>query len=223
MDGVRWWRPALLVAVLAVGVVAALTVGTPPIEEIRGAVAAAGWAGPALYVAAYVLISLTPAPASVLSIGAGVLFGFAVGVPVVLVAAILGAAGGFAVGRLLGRGTVTRWQGRLTERGGLGADRLARLDALLDRNGLLAVLGVRFVPVLPFAVMNIACGLTAVRTRDYLLGSAIGMAPGALALVGIGAYGGDPGSLPFLLSVGGLVLLLACGAVVARRRRVPAQ
>lgn len=221
VKAVRWWRPALLVAVLAVGALAALTVGIPPIEDIRAAVAAAGWAGPALYVAAYVVISLTPAPASVLSIGAGVLFGFAVGVPVVLVAAVIGAAGGFAMGRLLGRGTVTRWQGRLTERGGMGADRLARLDAMLGRNGLLAMIGIRFVPILPFAVMNVACGLTALRRRDYLLGSAIGMTPGALALVGIGAYGGDPGSLPFLLSVGGLVVLLGCGAVVAGRRRVP--
>lgn len=216
----RWWRPVLLVAVLAVGTVVALTVGIPPIEDVRSTVSAAGWTGPLLYVAAYVLLSLTPAPASVLSVGAGVLFGFAVGVPVVLVAAVLGAAGGFAVGRLLGRDSVIRWQRRLGERGGIGADRMDRFDAMIDRNGLLAIIGVRFVPVLPFAVTNIACGMAAFRTRDYLLGSAIGMTPGALGLVGIGAYGSDPGSLPFLASAGGLLLLLTCGAVVARWRRV---
>lgn len=216
----RWWRPTLLVTVVAVGALVALTVGVPPIEEVRAAVAAAGWAGPALYVAAYVALSITPAPASVLSIGAGVLFGFGIGVPVVLVAAVLGAAAGFAIGRGLGRDTVLRWQRRLVARG--GGQRLDRLDALLGRSGLFAMIGIRFVPILPFAVMNIACGLTALRTRDYLLGSAIGMTPGALALVGIGAYGRDPGSLPFLISVGGLVVLISCGALVARRRRMPA-
>lgn len=215
---VRWWRPALLVALLVVGAVVAFTVGVPPIEDIRSAVAAAGWAGPALYAAAYVALSLTPTPASVLSIGAGVLFGFAVGVPLVLVSAVVGAAGGFAIGRGLGRDTVFRWQGRLVERGGVGAVRLAQLDDLLGRDGLLAMIGVRFVPILPFAVMNIACGLTSIRTRDYLLGSAIGMAPGVIGLVGVGAYGGDPLSLPFLLSVGGLLVLVTSGALVARRR-----
>lgn len=206
----RWWRPALLAAIVAAAVVVALVVGVPPLADIRGAVAAAGWAGPVLFAALYAALSLTPVPATVLTVGAGVLFGWTVGVPVVMAGAFTGAAVGFLLARHLGRSALD----------GVGGDRLARLDDLLRRRGLLAVLAVRMIPVLPFAMINMACGLSALRTRDYLVGSGLGMLPAVTAFVGIGAYGADPGSLPFLVSAAGLALLLVGGAVLARRRRL---
>lgn len=206
----RWWKPALLGAFVVAAAVVALTVGVPPLPEVRAVIAGAGWAGPVLFAALYAGLSLTPVPATVLSIGAGVLFGWAVGVPVVMAGAFTGAAIGFLLARQLGR----------TALDGVGGERLARLDAFLRRRGLIAVLIVRMVPILPFAVINMACGLSALRTRDYLVGSAIGMLPAVTAFVGIGAYGTEPGSLPFLVSAGGLALLLVGGAVLARRRRL---
>jgi uncharacterized membrane protein YdjX (TVP38/TMEM64 family) len=97
--------------------------------------------------------------------------------------------------------------------------RLRRLDALLERRGLVAVIGVRLVPMLPFAALNYACGLTAVRPRDYLLGTAVGILPGATAYVTIGAYGATPGSISFVLGLGGLVVLVIGGMVAASRAR----
>lgn len=213
----RWWRPVLLVVLLIAAAAVALTVGVPPLEEIRGWVAGAGWAGPVLYAALYAGLSLTPAPASVLSIGGGVLFGIGVGLPVVMAGAITGAVAGFALARTLGRGGVERFQ----ERAGLGTARLAQLDALLRRRGLLAIIGIRMAPVVPFAVLNMGCGLTALSARDYVIGSAVGMTPAAAAFVAVGAYGADPGSAPFLLSVGGLAGLIVVGAVLGRRRSSP--
>lgn len=206
----RWWRPVLLGVIVVAAVVVALVVGVPPLADVRAAVAAAGWAGPALFAALYAGLSLTPVPATVLSIGAGVLFGFPLGVPVVMAGAFTGATVGFLLARHLGRSALD----------GIGGERLARLDDLLRRRGLLAVLAVRMVPVLPFAVINMACGLSALRTRDYLVGTGLGMLPAVTAFVGIGAYGTEPGSLPFLVSAGGLALLLVGGAVLARRRRL---
>lgn len=210
---VRWWRPVLLLLLVAALAGATFTVGVPPIEEIRSWVRAAGWAGPVVYAALYAGLSLTPTPASVLSVGAGALFGLAVGLPVAMVGAILGATAGFALARWLGRSTMER----------VGRDRLARLDDLLRRRGLLAMIGIRLAPILPFAIINMACGLTAVRGRDYVLGSAVGMTPGAAAFVAIGAFGADPTSAPFLLSLGGLVGLIAIGVVVTRRRPASAE
>lgn len=206
----RWWRPALLGAFVVAAAAVALTVGVPPVAELRAAVTGAGWAGPVLYAALYAGLSLTPVPATVLSVGAGVLFGWAVGVPVVMAGAFTGATIGFLLARHLGRAALD----------GVGGERLARLDSLLRHHGLVAVLVVRTVPVLPFAVVNMACGLSGLRTRDYLVGTAVGMLPAVTAFVGVGAYGTDPGSLPFLLSAGGLALLLVGGAVIARRRRL---
>jgi uncharacterized membrane protein YdjX (TVP38/TMEM64 family) len=211
----RWWRPALLVLIVLAAIGVALVVGVPPLEEIRGWVAGAGWAGPVVFAAVYAGLSLTPVPVSVLSIGSGVLFGLGTGLPAALAGAITGAAAGFALARRLGRGSMVRLQ----ERAGPGAARLAALDSLLRRRGLITVISIRLAPVLPFAVLNMGCGLTAVRPRDYTVGSAIGMTPGATALVAVGAYGAEPGSLPFLLSLGGLAVVLVGGAVVARRRR----
>lgn len=209
MNG-RWWiRPLLLLAVIATGVAVAYTVGIPPIEEIRIWVDRAGWAAPALFAAIYAALTLTPALATVLSIAAGVLFGLPVGLTVVMVGATVGAAAGFALARVLGRDAVAR----------IDSERRQRLDALLRRHGLLAVIGVRLVPLLPFAALNYACGLSAVRPRDYLLGTAVGILPAATAFVTIGAFGTTPGSLPFLLAVGGLLVLVVTGAVVLRRRR----
>ena len=123
--------------------------------------------------------------------------------------AVVSAVGAFALSRALGRGAVER----------VDSDRLRRLDALFRRRGLVAVIGVRLVPLLPFSALNYACGLTAVRARDYVLGTAIGILPGATAYVTIGAYGATPGSAPFLVAVGGLAVLAVGGGVVARRRR----
>lgn len=86
------------------------------------------------------------------------------------------------------------------------------MDALLRRRGLLAVIGVRLIPVLPFTAINYAAGLTAVGTRDYVMGTAVGIVPGTVAWVALGSYGTEPASWPFAAAVAALVLLSAGGA-----------
>lgn len=199
----------VLALLVLAGTVTVLALGVPSVEELRGRVGSTGWVAPLVFVAVYALLTLTPAPAAVLSVAAGVLFGPGGGLAVVMAGALLSAAGAFALARRLGRDAVT----------GLDSDRLRRLDATLRRRGLLAVTGARLVPLLPFTALNYACGLTAVRTRDYLLGTAVGILPGAAAYVTAGAYGTEPGSAPFLLAVGGLAVLTVGGIVVGRRRR----
>jgi uncharacterized membrane protein YdjX (TVP38/TMEM64 family) len=205
----RWVRPALLAALVVAGVVVALTVDLPPLAEIRAWVRSAGWAGPVLYAVGFAAVSLTPAPATVLTVGAGALFGWWVGLPVALAGALGGAYLGFGLARTLGRDTVQ----------GLVGTRMARLDGLLGRRGLLAVIFVRLVPTGPFAVVNTACGLSAVRVRHYVIGTAIGMLPGIAAFVGVGAFGATPWSTPFLVAVLALAVLVAGGTLLSRRRR----
>ncbi|WP_214406299.1 TVP38/TMEM64 family protein [Pseudonocardia lacus] len=203
----RWVRPALLVALVATGAVLALTVGVPPLSDIQQWVRAAGWAGPVLYAAIAAVASLSPGPATVLTIGSGVLFGWPGGVPVALSASLTSALINFTLTRTLGRATVR----------GLAGARLERLDAALSRRGLLAVVGIRLVPMAPFAIVNAACGLSGVRVRDYALGTALGLLPGTVTFVAVGAFGTSPGSVPFLITLAGLAVLIGGAAIAARR------
>lgn len=206
----RWWiRPLALLVAVAAGIAVALTIGIPSVDQIQAWVGRAGWAAPVLFAVTYAALTLTPTPATVTSVAAGVLFGLPVGLAVVLAGAVTGSAAGFALARSLGRDTVAKVDSR----------QLARLDALLVRRGLIAVIGVRLVPVLPFAAVNYACGLTALRPRDYLLGTTVGILPAATAYVTIGAFGAAPGSTPFLLAVAGVAGLTVIGLISVDRHR----
>lgn len=206
----RWWvRPLVFGALVATGVGVATAVDLPTVENLRAGVAGAGWAAPALYAALYAALTLTPTPATALSIAAGLLFGLPEGLAVVMTGALIGAGSAFGISRALGRQAVAR----------LDSHRLRRLDELLRRRGLLTVIGVRLLPLLPFGPLNYACGLTDVGVRDYLLGTAVGILPAAIAFVTIGSYGLTPGSTPFLVAVGGVALLTLAGAVAGGRRR----
>jgi uncharacterized membrane protein YdjX (TVP38/TMEM64 family) len=184
-----------------------LIAGLPSVEEIHNWVQQAGWTAPILYAVAYAALTLAPVPATVLTITAGILFGLPLGIAVALAGVGAGAGIAFALARVLGRDAVAR----------IDSARLHRLDALLRRRGVLAVIGVRLVPLLPFAALNYACGLSAVRTRDYLLGTAVGVLPAVTAYVTIGAFGATPGSTPVLLAVGGLAALTVIGTLRSRR------
>ena len=208
LPAVRWARPLALLAVVAAGVAVALAIGVPPIEEVRAAVDSAGSGAPVLYVLLYAALTLTPTPATLTSITAGVLFGLPLGLLVVLAGAVTGSAVGFGLARVLGRDAVRA----------LDSQQLQRLDRLLRRRGLVAVIGIRLVP-LPFAAVNYACGLSALRLRDYLLGTAVGILPGATAYVTVGAFGATPDSVPFLLAVAGVAALTLVGAALVRRSR----
>lgn len=182
----RWWRPVLLVTLVIAGSAVLLVTGWPTVEGVRATTAAAGWAAPVLFTLLFVGFTLVPAPATVMGIAAGVLFGLPVGLATTMTAVAAGSLIGFVLSRALGREVVA---------------------------------GGRLLPVIPFPVLSYACGLTAIRLRDYLAGSVLGVLPSAVAFVTIGAYGGDPGSVPFLVAVAGLVVLTVAALVASRTRR----
>ena len=69
---------------------------------------------------------------------------------------------------------------RTTIRDLLGA-RLNRIGAVVQRRGLVAVVLVRLVPIAPFPIVNLALGALRVPILPFVLGTVIGMMPGALA------------------------------------------
>lgn len=209
LDRLALFRLALLVALIAAGTVVVLVVGVPGQHDLRQQFAQTGVAGMLGFSGLYAVLTLTPVPAGVLTIAAGVVFGLLPGTLIVIVGATTGAVAAFYLGRRLGRDGVAN----------LGGKRLAALDRMLRRRGVLSVVLVRLVPLFPYAAVNYLSGLTAVRPRDYLIGTVIGIIPAGVAYVAVGAYGAHPGSAPFLISLAVLLALTGGSLYVARRRR----
>ncbi len=78
---------------------------------------------------------------------------------------------------------------------------------------------VRMVPLFPFNVLNLVSGVTALRFRDYVLATAVGIVPGTVLLAAAGGSIDDPTSPVFIGAVVGFVLLAVIGGLVARRMR----
>lgn len=205
MSRVTLLKALALLALVSGGVVLAVVLGTPDMLAVKTRIHAAGLWGPVLFFAGYAVLALIPWPKAVLTAAGGAVFGLWGGAALSLAAALVGAIVSFGLGRLLGREAVDR----------LTRGRLERVDALLRDHGLSAVLVVRLVPLVPFTAVNYASGLSGVRFRDYLVGSAIGMVPGSLAYAAVGAYGTEPWGL--VTAGSALVLLVAGGAWWARR------
>jgi uncharacterized membrane protein YdjX (TVP38/TMEM64 family) len=132
--------------------------------------AAGGW-GPLVFVGVYAAAMCALVPSAPLTVLGAVLFGPYKGFALVWVAGVLGSAGCFALARRVGRNFAVRHAG----------SRFRALDAVVERRGFSAVLLLRLANI-PFTPASFGLGLTAVRFRDYLLGTALGIVPGCLAV-----------------------------------------
>lgn len=171
-----WLRFALLGLLLVVATVVALTVDRPGVPALQGWLDGAGPLGWAAVVLGASGALMTPVPRTALSVLLGAAAGFPAGLAVAVVAGWLGGMGGFVLGRHLGRDAVARVAGR----------RLARADRLFRDRGFLAVVLARMSPV-PFWVVSYAAGLSSIRWLPATLGTVVGVVPGAVLHVGIGA------------------------------------
>lgn len=133
----------------------------------------------ALFVLIYIVATVAFIPATPLTLAAGAIFGVATGSLLVSVGSTLGASAAFFVGRGLARdwikAKISAWP------------RFLALDAALGERGFLIVLLTRLSPAFPFFLLNYAYGVSAVRPREYILGSWIGMMPATVAYVYIGS------------------------------------
>jgi len=132
-----------------------------------------------LFGVAYIPAAVLLMPAWVLTLGAGFVFGVAQGTVIVSLGSTAGAAAAFIVARTVGHDWVAE---RLAERPTLGA--VARA---VENDAFKVVLLTRLSPLLPFNLLNYAFGLSPVPFRTYVLASWIGMLPGTIMYVAVGA------------------------------------
>src|SRR3989339_215414 len=153
---------AAVVTVRFTGVREILTV-----EKLGAWLAAAGPWAPLAFILVYALGVCLFIPGTLLTALGAAIYGPYWGFVYVWVAAMLGAAGAFLIGRYLGRDFAASLIG----------DRLKKYDEAIERNGFATVLYLRLV-YFPFTPMNFGMGLTRVRFRDYFFGTALGIIVG---------------------------------------------
>ncbi len=170
---------------------------------------------PLLVVVAFVIGCLLMVPVMLLIAVTGIVFGIFPGALYALAGTLCAAAAGYGFGAVLGRDAARRL---------LGA-RLNRLSRRVARHGTVAMILIRLLPLAPFGVVNMACGASHIRLRDYLLGTLIGILPGVLLTTAfahnlmLALYRPSQQTLGILL----IVVLLLVGFAIGVRRLLQRQ
>jgi uncharacterized membrane protein YdjX (TVP38/TMEM64 family) len=134
-----------------------------------------------IFIAAYVLATIMLVPGSILTVGAGFVFGLGWGLFAVSIGSTIGAALAFLISRFVARKKI--------EAIAKGNEDFRRIDKAIGEQGAKLILLLRLSPLIPFNLSNYFYGLTAVRFWPYVLASWIGMLPGALLYVYLGTAG----------------------------------
>jgi uncharacterized membrane protein YdjX (TVP38/TMEM64 family) len=166
--------------------------------------------------AALVLVALTllhvlvPFPAELANAAAGYAVGVAFGIPLMLGAWLLSALACYVIAEAAGRPLAARVAGR---------HRLERLERIVDRGGVRALLILRVIPLVPFNALCVAAGLARVPLWRYAATTVVGTIPLTTVCVVFGARLQTPSfSDPVLwLALGGFSALVLLSPVVARR------
>jgi uncharacterized membrane protein YdjX (TVP38/TMEM64 family) len=160
-------------------------VGFNPQEWLRNAlqwIDSLDTVGAIAFILLYIVATVAFLPGSILTLGAGVVFGIFWGSLYVFIGSTLGATAAFLAGRYLARG----WVAQKIE----GNQKFKAIDRAVGREGVKIVLLTRLSPIFPFNLLNYAYGVTGVSLKDYFIAS-VGMIPGTIMYVYIGSLAGN--------------------------------
>ena len=180
------------------------------LNAFRAWVSGLGFLGYVLYALVYAVCIVLFIPGSVLTLGAGATFGVIKGTIVVVIGATIGATLAFIVARTIARKRVEAMAAK--------DKRFRALDRAIATEGAKIVLLVRLAVVFPFTYTNYVFGLTGVRVLPYALATLVGIIPGTIAFVYIGAAAAQAtaGTVKLVVYIAGAVLALIASAFVAR-------
>lgn len=176
-------------------------------EGVRDFVDGVGPAAPLVFVAVSAALTVACVPGPLLAGAAGLLFGTALGTPVAIVSATLGATAAATISRRFGAGALDELSGR----------RLRGLQDWIAGRGFLAVLYARILPGVPYSLVNYAAGLTRVPLAVFAAATAVGCAPRAFAYVALGGSLDDLGSPEAIVAFAVLIGMALVGALFAAR------
>ena len=150
------------------------------LRDFQAWVAALGPIGYVVYALGYGIIGVF-LPASILTLGAGAIFGVVGGTIVVAVGATIAATLSFLLARTVLRKRVEAMAAR--------NPKFHAIDRAIAREGAKIVVLVRLSAVFPFLFVNYAFGLTSIRLLPFVLATFFGILPLTIAFVYLGAAG----------------------------------
>jgi uncharacterized membrane protein YdjX (TVP38/TMEM64 family) len=135
------------------------------------------------YTLIYAIATVLLLPGSILTLGAGAIYGVVKGTILVSIASTISATVSF----LIGRNFLHDWVVKKLEQ---KPDFLS-IDRAIGAEGWKIVVLTRLSPIFPYNLLNYALSLTEISLKDYFWASWIGMIPGTIMYVYIGSTIGD--------------------------------
>lgn len=162
----------------------------------------------------YIVATVFLVPVSILTVVAGLAFGLAIGFPLVVVSATIGATLAFLAARYL---VHERVESLVATR-----PRFKAVKAALSDGGWKIVGLLRLSPVVPFNLQNYFYGVTDIKLVEYVPATFFGIMPGTLLYVYLGAAGkaasgGGGGPLQWTFFAVGLAATVAAAVFVTRK------
>ena len=211
-----WWvwggAAVLLVALIAAGFLLPVRDWA---EALRDWLRERGAWGVVLFALIYIAGVVALVPGAILSITAGLAYGLW-GIPLVIVAATIGASLAFLVARHLGHGAVAAFVRRR---------RKARaVQEAVNEEGWKVVGLLRLSPLVPFNLQNYYFGITDIAFAHYVAATFVGIIPGAIVEVYLGVLGGEAASgtasaVRWGFFAAGLVATIVVAWIVARKAK----
>jgi uncharacterized membrane protein YdjX (TVP38/TMEM64 family) len=201
-------RLALFATVLAVLFYLAAVQRVIDVDAVRSWIQSTGALAPLVYVAVSSVLGAVLVPGPLLAGGSGFLFGPVLGTVVTL---------GATVGSAVLTAFAGRRAGRTSARALLGPERAARVDHVVERGGLWAVVGQRFVPGINDALASYTFGAFGVPLWQMAAGAVIGSAPKAFAYTALGSTVGTFSAPLLIAAIAVYCVTAVAGAFAAHR------
>jgi uncharacterized membrane protein YdjX (TVP38/TMEM64 family) len=174
---------------------------------IREWIRSAGYWGPVILIALMSLqMFLLVVPSWLLMIAAVLVYGPWAGGALAVLAIVIAAAVGYAIGRIAGQPTIDALLGDQTQ---------AWVHRQTDRYGLWAVVITRLNPLLSNDAISILAGAVQLRFSQFMLATLAGIVPLAIATAVLGAQAKDAKTM--LVAMSGLVAASLIGRIAWRR------
>jgi len=214
----------VLVTIALVGVAVAVVVAVGPLREavghalhgdvhaLRAELRGLGVLGAVVLVALILTHAVVFFPAEIPNATAGLVFGFAIGLPLVVVAWLVSGLLAYWLGTVAGRPLAMRLAGE---------QRVAVAERVIERGGAPALLLARLIPFVPYSLVGYIAGAARVPLWRYAWTSVVGSLPMTAAATYLGHALDDlSASDPLVWTALAVVTVLAASTpLVARRVR----